>query len=187
MSDLISRQVLDLWDRYKPTIAVDAIEYDGELKKLLGTNLAEVGTEPTNIVKDCNDKSSVSDDYSYKSAEVGTDCISRQAALDCFHDWIDKHGDVHTPDEMPEYRAIEALPSAQPELSAEDRQLIKKLRSYHNGSYAKVIDRLVASAQQKPLKYSGDSICIYCMTSDCDGCMYEPMEGTANTRGQASV
>ena len=44
MSDLISRQVLDLWNRYKPTIAVDAIEYDRELKKLLGTNLAEVGT-----------------------------------------------------------------------------------------------------------------------------------------------
>ena len=45
MSDLISRQVLDLWNRYKPTIAVDAIEYDRELKKLLGTNLAEVGTD----------------------------------------------------------------------------------------------------------------------------------------------
>ena len=45
MSDLISRQVLDLWNRYRPTIAVDAIEYDRELKKLLGTNLAEVGTE----------------------------------------------------------------------------------------------------------------------------------------------
>ena len=49
-------------------------------------------------------------------AEVGTDCISRQAALDCFHDWIDKHGDVHTPDEMAEYRAIEALPSARSSL-----------------------------------------------------------------------
>ena len=45
MSDMISRQVLDLWNRYKPTIAVDAIEYDRELKKLLGTNLAEVGTD----------------------------------------------------------------------------------------------------------------------------------------------
>lgn len=44
------------------------------------------------------------------------DTISRQAALKCFHDWIDKHGDVHTADEMPEYEAIENLPSAQPEL-----------------------------------------------------------------------
>ena len=54
MSDLISRQVLELWNRYKPTIAVDAIEYDRELKKLLSTNLAS----------------------------LGTDCISRQAAID---------------------------------------------------------------------------------------------------------
>ena len=54
MNDLISRQVLDLWNRYKPTIAVDAIEYDRELKKLLGTNLAS----------------------------LGTDCISRRAAID---------------------------------------------------------------------------------------------------------
>ena len=45
MSDLISRQVLELWNRYKPTIAVDAIEYDRELKKLLGTNLASLGTD----------------------------------------------------------------------------------------------------------------------------------------------
>ena len=58
MSDLISKQLLDLWNRYKPTIAVDAIEYDRELKKLLGTNLAE----------------------------VGTDCISRQAACEYCHE-----------------------------------------------------------------------------------------------------
>ena len=45
MDEAISRQVLDLWNRYKPTIAVDAIEYDRELNELLGTNLAEVGTD----------------------------------------------------------------------------------------------------------------------------------------------
>lgn len=49
------------------------------------------------------------------------DLISRQAALDCFHDWIDKYGNVCTPDDMPEYRAIEALPSAQPEKRTEER------------------------------------------------------------------
>ena len=43
------------------------------------------------------------------------DLISREAALNCFHSWVDKYGDVYTPDEMPEYQAIEALPSAQPE------------------------------------------------------------------------
>lgn len=36
------------------------------------------------------------------------------------------------------------------------------------------------STQQKTLKYSGDSICLYCMTDDCVGCIYEPMEGVAN-------
>ena len=47
------------------------------------------------------------------------DPISREAALACFHDWIDKNGDLHTPDEMAEYRAIEGLPSAQPEITLE--------------------------------------------------------------------
>ena len=56
MVNAISRQLLDLWNRYKPTIAVDAIEYDRELKKLLGTNLAS----------------------------LGTDCISREAVLNEF-------------------------------------------------------------------------------------------------------
>lgn len=32
-------------------------------------------------------------------------------------------------------------------------------------------------AQQKKLKYSGESICISCQTKDCDGCLFEPMEG----------
>ena len=32
------------------------------------------------------------------------------------------------------------------------------------------------SAQQKKLKYSGESICNYCITNDCAGCVYEPIE-----------
>lgn len=44
------------------------------------------------------------------------DLIDRQAVLNCFHAWIDSRGDIHEPDEMQEYRAIEALPSAQPEI-----------------------------------------------------------------------
>ena len=40
------------------------------------------------------------------------DLISREDALDCFHDWVDKYGDVHTADEMVEYQRIEALPPA---------------------------------------------------------------------------
>ena len=40
-----------------------------------------------------------------------------------------------------------------------------------------VKDRLerLPSAEQKPLKYSGTSICCYCKTTDCVGCLYEPM------------
>lgn len=52
------------------------------------------------------------------------DLIDRQEALDCFHDWIDRRGDVHTADEMPEYQAIEALPSAQPEPLTDKEQRI---------------------------------------------------------------
>lgn len=43
------------------------------------------------------------------------DLIDREAALNCFHSWVDQYGDVYTPDEMPEYQAIEALPSVQPD------------------------------------------------------------------------
>ena len=35
MSDLISRQAaIDLWEKYHPTIAVDAMQYDAELRQL---------------------------------------------------------------------------------------------------------------------------------------------------------
>ena len=88
MPDLISRQALDLWDRYKPTIAVDAIEYDRELRQLLGTNLAE----------------------------VGTDLISRQAALDALNKLKEStyavdYGIVDCDDAI---NAIAALPSTEP-------------------------------------------------------------------------
>ena len=43
------------------------------------------------------------------------DLISREAVLDCFNDWVDRHGDVHAADEDTVYQKIETLPSAQPE------------------------------------------------------------------------
>ena len=46
-----------------------------------------------------------------------------------------------------------------------------------DGERAKEALEQLPSAQQKPLKYSGESICVYCMTGDCAGCEYEPMEG----------
>lgn len=39
------------------------------------------------------------------------DLIRREDALACFHSWIDRHGDLQTPEDMVEYQAIEALPS----------------------------------------------------------------------------
>ena len=92
MSDLISRQVLELWNRYKPTIAVDAIEYDRELKKLLSTNLAE----------------------------VGTDAISRQQAIDYFVTNVGFHDEDGYPiEDTDELRKIwteyfSGIPSAEP-------------------------------------------------------------------------
>lgn len=80
MDDLISRQVLELWNRYKLTIAVDAIEYDRELKQLLSTN----------------------------SAEVGTDCISRQAAIDAVRNIIPDNRSIGICEEL------EQLPPIQP-------------------------------------------------------------------------
>ena len=85
---------------------------------MLGMNLAEVGTEPTNIVKNCNDKSSGSDDYSYKSAEVDTDCISRQAAID----------------------ALDALCDSECEYSKKQRSVMCK--ACHLGSALDVVEQL---------------------------------------------
>ena len=49
-----------------------------------------------------------------------SDLIDREAALNCFHSWADKYGDVYTPDDTPEYQAIEALPSAPDEEKISD-------------------------------------------------------------------
>ena len=38
--------------------------------------------------------------------------ISKEAALACFSDWIDRYGHEHTAEEMVEYQRIEDLPAA---------------------------------------------------------------------------
>ena len=48
------------------------------------------------------------------------DLIDREAALNCFHSWVNQYGDVYTPDEIPEYQAIEGLPSAPDEEKISD-------------------------------------------------------------------
>ena len=90
------------------------------------------------------------------------DLISRQKAIDAINTW-DKFGVdersriarwheglepyVHLRDVL---TAIVNLPSAQPEritLTEEEQRMYKKLRTFHNGSYAKLLDKLFASAQ----------------------------------------
>ena len=39
-----------------------------------------------------------------------TGYITKESALSCFHDWIDRYGHEHTADEMVEYQRIEDLP-----------------------------------------------------------------------------
>ena len=41
-----------------------------------------------------------------------TEFITKEAALACFSDWIDRYGHEHTADEMVEYQKIEELPAA---------------------------------------------------------------------------
>lgn len=43
---------------------------------------------------------------------MANDYISREAALACFNDWIDRYGHEHTADEIVEYQRIEDLPAA---------------------------------------------------------------------------
>lgn len=114
-----------------------------------------------------------------------SDLISRQAAIDTLKAYCDFE------------EVLEKLPSVQPTypntsntlnaLNLIDREAaIEEIarRDTTDGtvkvfSGKKVINILkeLPSAQQKPLKYTGDSICLYCQTADCEGCMYEPMEG----------
>lgn len=76
------------------------------------------------------------------------DLIDRQAALDAL--W--KEPSYSDPlNVLAEARdRIKELPFAQPELTDEEKRLVKKLRLYHNGSYAKVIDKLLAVASAQP-------------------------------------
>ena len=39
-----------------------------------------------------------------------TEYITKESALACFHDWIDRYGHEHTADEIVEYQRIEDLP-----------------------------------------------------------------------------
>ena len=86
------------------------------------------------------------------------DLISRQAAIDLVRSWTYDMNDQE--DVWQAEYDIKNLPSAQPDLTDEDRRLIKKLRAYHNGSYARVLDKLIAMASAQP--------------TPCDVCRHNP-------------
>lgn len=81
------------------------------------------------------------------------DMISRKQAIDALHTWFkDGFDEDKWWNSTHVLAAIECLPPVtpkQPELSEEDRRLLKKLRSFHNGSYAKVIDRLMSAQPEQ--------------------------------------
>ena len=106
MSDLIGRQAtIDLWEKYHPTIAVDAMQYDAELRQLPPASCSEF---PNN-----------------------SDTIGRQAAIDALDEQIALCNkalgsfDISMKDEyavkverasLKAYReTLNVLPSAQPE------------------------------------------------------------------------
>ena len=64
-----------------------------------------------------------------------SDLIDREAALNCYHDWVDQYGDVHTPDEIPEYQAIEDLPPVQPKKEIAKRVLWTGWKGYRDTRY----------------------------------------------------
>ena len=81
-----------------------------------------------------------------------TEYISKEAALACFSDWIDRYGHEHTADEMVEYQKIEELPAA--DVREVVRGRWEKLGKYDSG-FVGVTD-------------DGDQLCL--PTSKCSNC-----------------
>ena len=51
MEEFVSMQkVIALWDKYHPTIAVNAIEYDAELRKLPTVNQESIETQSSDLI-----------------------------------------------------------------------------------------------------------------------------------------
>lgn len=82
--------------------------------------------------------------------QLATDTISRQAAIDALEERLQANGYSNVTLVSELNRSIgylKRLPSAQVELSEEDKRLLRKLRTFHNGAYAKVLDKLMAFIQ----------------------------------------
>ena len=75
-----------------------------------------------------------------------TDLISREAVLEL----VDKGYLISNGNYEKVRKRIESIPTARVELSDEEMQLFKKLRSFHSGSYANLLDRIMAKASAQP-------------------------------------
>lgn len=84
------------------------------------------------------------------------DAISRQATIDTVVAWtVEDRPDIEMPTDLID--RIKNMPSAQPDhigdvngmvsFTEKERLMLKKMRTLHNGTYADLLDRLVASAQ----------------------------------------
>ena len=134
---MINRQVLDLWNRYKPTIAVDAIEYDRELKKLLSTNLASLGTDAISRQQAIDDIWTVSplacldrkwvdrwlrqlppiQPVNISETPNSSDTISRQQAIDAIEKWLHGlFGITEADGTATIFKTIRQLPPIQPDI-----------------------------------------------------------------------
>ena len=82
-----------------------------------------------------------------------SDLISRQVAIDAIQR-IGRLATLPDNDAVIRMSAVEYvlynLPSAQSELTEKEWQQVKKLRSFHNGTYAKVLDKLMVCASAQP-------------------------------------
>ena len=78
-----------------------------------------------------------------------SDLIDRQEAISVVSFAMADSPSITREDWNAIIEAVQCIPSASPDLSEEDMRLIKKLRSFHNGSYAVVLDKLITSACNK--------------------------------------
>lgn len=86
------------------------------------------------------------------------DLISRQAAIDALHKTMLDFFKTND-DDKPEF------------ITASEKMLLSVNKAISNAL------KKLPSAQRKVLKYTGESICLNCWTKNCDGCLFEPMEG----------
>lgn len=61
-----------------------------------------------------------------------TGYISKDSALACFSDWIDRYGHEHTADEITEYQRIEELPAADVRPVAEISDAVDEVLDFLN-------------------------------------------------------